>query len=53
MITCDLLSSNKSQIYVKDKQEQVKVIIFYKSAMDPNTILFDTKNPKIGNIQVV
>ena len=50
--TCALFSSTKSRIYDKEKHKQVKVIIFYKSAMDSNTFLFDPIVPKIGHIRV-
>ena len=45
--TRDLFSITKSWIYNKAKHEQVKVIIFYKSAMDLNTFLFDPTKLKI------
>ena len=44
-----LFSITKSWIYDKEKREQVKVIISYKSAMDLNTFLFDTTGSKIGH----
>ena len=36
-----LFSSTKSWIYDKEKFEQVKVILFYKSVMESNSFLFD------------
>ena len=50
--TSALFSSTKSRIYDKVKHEQVKVILFYKSAMEFNIFLFETINPKIGHSQV-
>ena len=44
----DLFSSTKSQIQDKEKREQVKVIILYKSVMKLNTFLFGPVNLKIG-----
>ena len=38
--TRDKLSSTKSQIYDKEKRDQGKAIILYKSAMDSNKLLF-------------
>ena len=49
MINRALLSSTKSQIYNKGKYKQMKVIIFYKSAMDSNILLFELTKPKIGH----
>ena len=43
-----LFSITSSKIYNKDKREQVKAIIFYKSAMDSNPLLFETFKLKIG-----
>ena len=40
-------SSTSSQIYDKEKQEQVKAIIFHRLFMEPNTLLFDPVKPKI------
>ena len=48
-----LFSRTKSLIYYKNKREQVKLIIFYKSAIDSNTKLFDPTVPKIRLSQVV
>ena len=50
--TCALFSSTKLRIYDKVKCDQVKVIIFNKSAMESNIFLFDTIKPKIGHSQV-
>ena len=44
-----LFSSTKSQIYNKDKREQVNVLLLYKYATDSNTFLFETTKPKIGH----
>ena len=44
--TSDLLSITNLQIYDRDKYEQVKVIISYKSAMDSNTFLFESTRTK-------
>ena len=38
-----------SGIYHKEKNKQVKVIIFYKFVMDSNTLLFRTTVPKMGH----
>ena len=43
-----LFSITSSKIYNKEKREQVKAIIFYKSAMDSNPLLFETFKLKIG-----
>ena len=51
--TCALLSINKLIIYDKDKRDQVKVIIFYKSVMNSNAFWFNPANPKIGHSQVI
>ena len=50
---CALFSSTKTQIYDKEKCDQVKVVLLYKSAIYPNTFLFDPIDPKMGHIQVV
>ena len=47
--TRDLLSITISQIYDKEKREQVKAIIFNKFSMDSNTFLFGPTKPKIGH----
>ena len=47
--TRTLLSSTSLRIFDKEKHEQVKEILFNKSAMDLNTFLFDSVNPKIGH----
>ena len=47
-----LFSSTKLWIYYKKKNEQVRIIISYKSAMDSNTFLFYPTDPKIGHSQV-
>ena len=44
-----LFSSTKSQIYDKDKREQVKVVLLYKSAKDSNKFLFEPTVLKIGH----
>ena len=49
-ITRALFSSTKSRIYDKEKLEKVKVILFYKLAMDSNTFLFEPIVPKIGHM---
>ena len=51
--THSLFSSTKLQIYDKEKCERVKVIIFYKSAMDSNIILLDLSKPKTGHSWMV
>ena len=50
--TRDLFSSNRSKIYNKDKHKRVKVIIFNKSAMESNTLIFDPVRPKIIHVPV-
>ena len=50
--TCALFSSTKSKINDREKFEQVKVVILYKSVMDSNTLLFGTIVPKIGRGKV-
>ena len=47
--THDLFSSTKSQIYDKNKHEQVKVIILYKAAMGSNIFLLNPAELKIGH----
>ena len=42
--TSALLSSTRLLIYDKEIRDHVKVIISYKSAMDPNILLFESKN---------
>ena len=49
---CALFSITSSQIYNKEKHEQVKIIILYKSAMELNIFLLGTAVPKIGHSQV-
>ena len=44
-----LFSSTSSQIYDKDKRKRVEVILFNKSIMDSNTLLFEPIKPKIGH----
>ena len=41
-----LFSSTSSQLYDKEKREQVNLILFYKSNMDSNAFLFETTIPK-------
>ena len=43
-----LFSSNKSQIYIIEKHEQVEVIVFYKPVMD-SIFFFNPTVPKIGH----
>ena len=40
-------SLTRSQIYNKEKREQVNAFLFNKSVMDSNTLLFDPINQKI------
>ena len=47
-----LFSSTKSQIYDKEKREQVKLILLYKSVMESNIFLFETAKSKIGHSRV-
>ena len=51
--TRELFSSTKSQNYDKEKRDQVKVILLYKSVMDSNTFIFDSTDPKIVNSWLV
>ena len=44
-----LFSSTSSQFYDIDKDQLVKVIVFYNYAMESNTLLFDITVPKIGH----
>ena len=44
-----LLSSVKLQICDREKCEQVEEILFYKSTMELNKILFSPTDPKIGH----
>ena len=46
-----LFSSTSSRIYDKQKCEQVKVFLFYKSAMGLKTLLFKPTETKIGHIK--
>ena len=50
--TCALFSSTKSRIYDKEKSEQVKLVLLYKSVMDSNTFLFEPTVPKTGHSRV-
>ena len=50
--TCDLFSSTLSRIYDKDKCEEVKVMILYKSVMESNTFLFDPGRTGISHSKV-
>ena len=50
--TNNLLSNNNSLIYNKEKRKQVEIFISYKSAMDLNSLLFESFGPKIPHIQV-
>ena len=45
--TYALFPSTSSQIYNKEKREQVKAIICNKSAMDSSTFLLEPVKPKI------
>ena len=47
-----LFSGTNLRIYDKWKREQVKVILFYKSLMESNTLLFDPTDHKIGHSRV-
>ena len=47
--THDLFASTKSQIYDKERRNQVKVIIFYKHVIESNTFLFGPTDMKIGH----
>ena len=47
-----LFSITNSKIYNKEKCEQVKVLIFYKSTTNFNTFLFDPPVTEIGHSQV-
>ena len=50
--THGLFSSTKFLINDKEKRNQVKVIILYKSAMVSDLFLFEPAIPKIGQSQV-
>ena len=47
-----VFSSTTLRINNKDKREQMKVVLYYKSEMGSNTFLFDTTVPEIGNTRV-
>ena len=44
-----LFLRTKSRIYDKDKREQVKVVLLFKSAMDSNKFLFNPTVREIGH----
>ena len=50
--TRDFFLSTKWKIYDKEKREQVKLVLLYKSAMELNIFLFDTTVPRIGYSRV-
>ena len=47
-----LFSSTKLRIYNKDKHDRVKLILFYKSAMESNTLFFDPTEQKYFTVKL-